>query len=211
MKNKLQNIIVATILTFTLALGSVFADPLPAKFYASTFDASVGQPVEFELKVNPSAAQPVYTVISNLEYDHNLLTFKSASYQPGWIPVTPDEVTDTANGVIKRTAGYPSGATALTSIIKYEFVAAAPGKAVVNITGGSAYDANSNDMGLQNKSITVNIGGSAPAPDTTTPAPAANKVTQVITLTFNGDTGMAADKEYNFTIDHKLKKQTLKN
>lgn len=211
-KTASQKLIIGLVVSSTAIFTLAFAAALPAKFYASTFDAQVGQPVEFELKVDPSAAQPVYTVIANLEYDHNLLTFKGASYQAGWIPVTPDEVTDTANGVIKRTAGYPSGATALTSIVKYQFVAAAPGKAVVNITGGSAYDANSNDMGLQNKSITVNIGGKAvpeatpaPTPSNPNPTPAAKKVTQVITLAISGDTAVAADKDYNFTIAQKFK------
>lgn len=201
--NKILITIVATLALFTLS----FAAPVPAKFYASTFDAQVGQTVEFELKVDPSVAVPVYTVITNLEYDKNLITFKGASYQSGWIPVTPDEITDTTNGVIKRTAGYPLGAKTTTSIIKYTFVAKAPGKAVVNIAGGSAYDAESNDLGLQNKSITVNIGGQPVAEEVKTPevVKAEKKVTQIITLEIVGDTGTAQNKAYDFTINQKLK------
>lgn len=209
-KNIYNKMILAVVTSLT-AVTMAFA-VTPAKFYASTFDAKVGQTVEFELKVDPSADKPVYTAVVNLEYDKNLLTFKSASYQQGWIPVTPEEVTDTANGVIKRTAGYPAGAKTLTSIVKYSFVAKAPGKANVNIIGSSAYDVDSNDVGLQNKSITVNIGGTEVPEAQKAPevVKEEKKVTQEIILSFKGDTGMVADKDYMMTVmqDLKVKQDT---
>lgn len=207
MKKNITKKLIALVTSIFTLFTFTFAAPLAAKFYASTFDAKVGQTVEFELKVDPTADKPVYTVVTNLEYDKSLLTFKSASYQGGWIPVTPDEVTDTANGVIKRTAGYPSGIKTTASIVKYVFEAKAPGKAVVNIIGGSAYDAESNDMGLQNKSITVNIGGTAVPEESKTPevVKEEKKVTQTITLEIVGDTGVPQNKPYNFTVNQKLK------
>jgi hypothetical protein len=146
-----------TICAFIISFVFATAVPVPAKFFVNTFNAEVGDTVEFELKIEGTEAVPVYTIISNLEYDKNLLSFKGANTQSGWIPVPPDDITDTANGQIKRTAGYPSGLKQLASVYKFTFTAIAPGDAKVNVVGSSAYDASNNDLGLQNKSITVKI------------------------------------------------------
>lgn len=206
------NLINKTLLTFcAFIISFVFATavPVPAKFFVNTFNAEVGQTVEFELKVEGTEAAPVYTVISNLEYDKTLLKFNSATAQTGWIPVSPDDVTDTANGVIKRTAGYPAGLKQLASIYKYSFTAMAPGDAKVNIVGSSAYDANNTDLGLQNKSITVKIGGKEevePVKEVVTEVKKDTpKKPQTITLEFVGMTGFVENKDYTFVLKHNLK------
>jgi hypothetical protein len=190
------------------------AIPVPAKFFVNSFNAEVGQTVEFELKVEGTDATPVYTVITNLEYDKNLLSFKGATTQAGWIPVSPDDVTDTANGVIKRTGGYPAGLKQLGSIYKYTFTALAPGDAKVSIVGSSAYDANNTDLGLQNKSITVKIGGKEKEEVVAEPKTvvaevkkevAVKKVPQTINLEFAGQIGLAINKDYTFVLKHNLK------
>lgn len=211
--NRTLLIITAFIFTFLFAT----AAPVPAKFFVSTLTADVGQTIEFDLRIEGTDSVPVYTVISSLEYDKNLLTFRGASYQPGWIPVTPDEVTDTTNGLIKRTAGYPVGLKQTASLVKYTFVARAPGDAVVNVKGGSAYDANSTDLGLQNKSITVKIGGKKEeareevvAPTTTKSvvkevAKEVKKAPQTVSLEMVGNTGYVSSKDYTFVVRHNLK------
>lgn len=211
------NTINKTLLTFcAFIISFVFATavPIPAKFFVNTFTADVGQTVEFELKIEGTEAAPVYTVISNLEYDKSLLKFNSATAQTGWIPVSPDDVTDTANGVIKRTAGYPAGLKQLSSIYKYSFTALAPGDAKVNIVGSSAYDANNTDLGLQNKSITVKIGGKkevveeVPEPVKTVVAEEKKdtpKKPQTIALEFAGQIGFVLNKDYSFVLKHNLK------
>ena len=209
------NFINKTLLTtcaFIISFMFATAVPVPAKFFVNSFVADVGQTVEFELKVEGTDTAPVYTVISNLDYNKDLLTFKSANTQSGWIAVSPDDVTDTANGVIKRTAGYPAGLKQLASIYKFSFVAKAPGDAVVNIAGGSAYDANNTDLGLQNKSITVKIGGVKEVTPEVTSAPTkevakveAKKVPQTVDLKFVGQSGFATNKDYTFVLQHNLK------
>jgi len=211
------NLINKTLLTFcAFIISFVFATavPIPAKFFVNTFTADVGQTVEFELKIEGTEAAPVYTVISNLDYDKSLLKFNSATAQTGWIPVSPDDVTDTANGVIKRTAGYPAGLKQLSSIYKYSFTAIAPGDAKVNIVGSSAYDANNTDLGLQNKTITVKIGGKKEVVEETVepvkPVVAevkkdTPKKPQTIALEFAGQIGFALNKDYSFILKHNLK------
>ncbi len=196
------------VLVFIFTASFVWALATPAKFYTTASELKVGQTVDFELKIDGSAEKPVYTAIVNLEYDKNLLTFKGASYQPGWIPVAPDEVTDMANGQIKRTAGYPAGLKTLASILKYTFEAKAPGKATVNILGGSTLDAENRDAGLQNKSITVNIGGtveSLPEIKKEEIKKEEKKLPQVVSLEIKGDTALVTSTPYNFTLENKLK------
>jgi hypothetical protein len=191
-----------------IAFSFVNAAPIPAKFYTSTLAPQVGDTIEFELKVEGSTSNPVYTAIANLEYDKELLTFKDSAFQQGWVSVTPDDVTDTKNGLIKRTAGYPSGLKQLASIIKYTFVAKAPGQANVRIIGSSAYDANNTDVGLQNKSITINIGGKneeppkevVPQTTKTDKVVAVKKLPQSISLELVGATALVSNKEYNFLV-----------
>lgn len=207
------NIINRTLLTFcAFVVTFIFATaaPVPAKFFVSTFNAEVGQTIEFELKIEGTESAPVYTVISNLEYDKNLLSFKGASAQTGWIGVSPDDITDTTNGVVRRTAGYPAGLKQLGSIYKYTFTALAPGDAKVNIIGSSAYDANNTDLGLQNKSITVKIGGEQPKEEvveTIKPVVAkeATKKPQTIALEFAGIIGLDVSKDYSFVLKNNLK------
>lgn len=212
------NTINKTLLTFcAFIISFVFATaiPVPAKFFVNTFEADVGQTVEFELKVEGSESVPVYTVITNLEYDKNLLTYKGTTVQSGWVTVPPDDVTDTANGVIKRTAGYPAGLKQIASVYKYTFVAKAPGDAKVNVLGSSAYDANNNDLGLQNKTITVKIGGKKEVEPvvepvkTTTLEPskvvAVAKKPQTLTTEFAGQIGFDVTRDYTFVLKHNLK------
>lgn len=209
--NKTLLALCAFVISFVFAT----AVPVPAKFFVNTFNADVGQNVEFELKVEGTDSAPVYTVISNLEYDKNLLKFNSATVQPGWVSVSPDDFTDTANGVIKRTAGYPSGLKQLSSIYKYSFTALAPGDAKVNIVGSSAYDATNNDLGLQNKSITVKIGKKNNEKEIVEQKPVTKetekeevkivKKPQTVSLEFAGNIGFDVSKDYSFVLRHNLK------
>lgn len=199
----------STLISFVLfsVINIVNATPLPAQFFVNSFTADVGDKVEFTLKVSPTNDKPVYTVVSHLEYDKNKLTFVGSEYSSGWVSITPEELTDPVNGVIKRAAGYPAGLRSLNTFVKYTFRAKAEGKTAVNIIGGSAYDAKSNDYGLQNKSITVTIGEQTESKDKKEDASVSNlkKSSQLIELNFNGLMAAVSDQDYTFTLGHKLK------
>lgn len=213
---KTSKTILATAILLLGSLQFAFAAPLPALFYASTFDANVGDTVTFNLKVNPDASKPVYTVGATLKYDPNFVSFQDASVDKAWMPLSksPYEVTDTANGIVTRTAGYPEGLKGTANFTNYSFKATAPGETKILITEGMSLDAENNDAGIQAKVIKLTIHGAkeevtTPAPtatNTTEPAkPAKKNVQQTITLDVQGQTAMYSSEDYNFSIMHNLK------
>lgn len=192
-----------------LATQFAFATPLPALFYASSFDVNVGDTLTFDLKVNPAAGSPVYTVGATLKYDPVTLQYSDASVDKAWLPLSraPYEVTDTTSGTVTRTAGYPQGLTGTAPFTHYVFKAIAPGDTKVVITQGMALDADNNDSGLQVKTIAIHVHGKeTPTPTTETPAPAAKKAQpQTVNLEISGPTAFYSDETYSFGIQHGLK------
>lgn len=199
--------ILATIIAVVGIAQFAIAAPLPALFYASTFDANVGDTVTFDLKVNPPADKPAYTVGATLKYDPSMVTFQSASVDNAWLPLSrsPYELTDTSAGTITRTAGYPEGLKGVANFTRYSFRATTPGETKIIISGGMALDAENNDSGLQTKTITIRIAGKKEATPTDTKAPATKTVQQTITLDLNGSTAVYSSEDYNFTVEHNLK------
>lgn len=207
-KNIFRKILGSAVLTLGL-LQMAIAAPLPALFYASTFEASVGDTITFNLKVNPEAGKPAFTVGATLKYDPKLLSYQDTSVDKAWLPLSrsPYEITDTAGGVVTRTAGYPEGAKGVTSFTSYSFRAVAPGETKVVISEGMALDAENNDAGLQVKTITIKIGGQKEPVQVAadTGAPVKKNIQQTIVLDVQGNTAMYSTEDYNFTVDHGLK------
>jgi hypothetical protein len=202
----------ATFITLALFAQLAVAAPLPALFYASTFDANVGDTVTFNLKVNPDPSKPVYTVGATLKYDPSMMAYQDATVDRAWMPLSksPYELTDTSSGVITRTAGYPEGLKAVAPFTTYSFKALKPGDTKIVINEGMSLDAENNDSGLQAKTITIHIASkqqvvqdqTAPAPEET---PAKKNVQQTITLDVKGQTAMYSTEDYSFSIAHNLK------
>lgn len=209
MNKLLTKNILATAVISAFAIVSAFATPLPALFYASSFTGNVGDTFTFDLKVNPDPSKPAYTVGATLKYDPKVLQFVDASVDKNWLTLSrsPYEITDTAGGVITRTAGYPEGLSKVAPFTHYTFKAIAPGDTKVVISDGLALDAENNDSGLQAKSIAITIGGQKQAPETpTATTPAATKnVQQTITLQVTGSTAVYSGADYNFSVMHNLK------
>lgn len=218
----LKKSFIASIFTTVVGVTFAFAAPLPALFYASSFDVNVGESVSFDLKVNPPADTPVYTVGATLEYDTKVLSFSDASFDKAWLPLSrnPYELTDTTNGAIVRTAGYPEGLKGTASFLHYSFKALAPGDTKVVISSGMALDANNNDLGFQQKTILVHVHGKeqkevtkevTPAPTKENPNPTPVTVTtkknvaQTIELQVTGATAFDTETAYSFSVLHKLK------
>jgi len=210
----LKQILTTILLTVTFAQIAIAA-PLPALFYASTFEANVGDTVTFNLKVNPDASKPVYTVGATLRYDPAFVSYQDASVDKAWMPLSksPYELTDTTNGVVTRTAGYPEGLKGTANFTNYSFRATKPGETQIRITEGMSLDSENNDGGIQVKVIKLTIrGAKEPEPVSTTsttpeePAkPAKKNVQQTITLDVQGQTANYNDEDYSFSIMHNLK------
>lgn len=170
---------------------------LPALFYTSSFEAEVGDVITFDLKVNPTTATAVYTVGATLKYDPEMLTFIGATMDKNWLSLSraPYELTDTKNGTIQRTGGFPEGAKAATPFLKYSFKARKIGDAKVVIAEGIALDANNNDSGLQKKEITVKI-GQGKTPSIKTKIETKNEKQIEVSLALSGATAHFAGSDY---------------
>ena len=198
---KIINSFVLALAVLAFATQNVFAATANLKFYTSETAPKTGDVVELDLKVDGNTKTPYYTYVVNLEYDATKLKFEGVTYGDGWVGVEPDAVTDIEKGIVKRTAGYPNGATKLMTVLKYKFKALAPGNASVKITGEAALDQENKSAELQNKNITLKISGKE-----LTEEIAALK-NQNITLNIVGDSTVALTNAYQFKIEHALQNQ----
>ncbi len=199
--NITKRILGAVILGATLVQFAAAA-PLPALFYVSAFDVSVGDTVSFNLKVNPDATKPVFTVGATMKYDPEYLSFQTASIDGAWTPVagTPNEVTDTTFGTITRTGKYTNGLNTVAKFTDYSFKALKQGETKIVISEGVALGADNVDSGLQVKTITVRIGLPKETPVVTK-----KNLPQTLTLDIFGSTALYSTEDYNFTINHNPK------
>ena len=179
-------------------IGNAFAATANLKFYTSETSPKTGGIVELDLKVDGNTKTPYYTYVVNMEYDKDKLKLEGVTYGDGWVGVEPEAKTDIEKGIVKRTAGYPNGATKLMTVLKYKFKALAPGKAEVKITGEAALDQENKSADLQKKNITLNISGKE-----LTEEIAALK-NQNITLNIVAENSFAADATYPIKVEHVL-------
>jgi hypothetical protein len=139
----------------------VIAQPLGAKFYTNTLDAVVGDEINLQLKINPRADLPIYTVSADLIYNPISLEYVESAYSEDskvfGVSKPPHFLEDVQNGMIRLTGGYPTGAKSLVNFTRYKFKAVKPGLTKIYIQGGKALDAENNDIGVEQKEITINI------------------------------------------------------
>ena len=198
---KIINSFVLALAVLAFATQNAFAATANLKFYTSETAPKTGDVVELDLKVDGNTKTPYYTYVVNLEYDATKLKFEGSSYGEGWVGVEPDAVTDIEKGIVKRTAGFPNGATKVMTVMKYKFKALAPGNADVKITGEAALDQENKSADLQNKSITLKISGKELTEEI------ASLKNQNITLNILGDSTVALTNAYKFKIEHALQNQ----
>jgi hypothetical protein len=165
----LKKLFIFFFLSFLLIFSErVFAQPLSAKFYTSTLDAKVGDEINLQLKINPRVDMPVYTVSADLMYDPGVLEYVSSEYTDAadvfGVQKPPYFLEDTESGMIRLTAGFPEGANTLRNFTNYKFKAKKTGTTKIYIQNGKALNAESNDIGLQQKEITLNISENIPEP-----------------------------------------------
>lgn len=194
-------------LIFVLVATQVYAAPLSTNVLVSELEPKVGQDVNITLRITAERDNPIYTLSSKISYDSDKLTFKNAQIlEEGTLPLVevPYHVTDTAEGIVVRTAGFPRGYAKSGNFIRYTFTAKKNGQAYVYFLGGQALDSENNDLGVATKEIILSIGGDAPVSTSVTEVaqkePSAfNKKTS---LAFNvfGDTAVCREKDYEFNL-----------
>lgn len=193
MKKKFLLLILSVFSFGFFGSSSLFAETTAGlKFYTSNTEPKTGEVVEFDLKADATTKLPIATYIVHLKYDKTKLKFQSVSYGEGFTGMKEEEVNDIQNGLIKRTANYPEGLKKLTSVLKYKFVAIAPGKTDIKIVGEAAIDDKNVRNPLQNKNISINISGKA------------LPIEQNVSLEFVGADTFDTVNIYNFSINNKL-------
>lgn len=144
MKNTNKNLLLKIVGAAMLATAYVFAAPLSTNILVTELEPSIGQDVTLTLRINPDAINPVYTVSARLAYDTDKLKFKSVSFGDDSavsLSKVPYYLTDTTEGIIVRTAGFPNGISSSAKFVRYTFTAVKSGQATISVLGGQALDA----------------------------------------------------------------------
>lgn len=126
---------------------------------ANKLEMYEGEEVVINVSVSPLQNTPVGTVSNTLRFNPNIFALKSTKHPEPWIELitSPDSYTDTVNGVVKRTAGYPNGLTTTTKFVTYTLVAKNVGDDNIEITGNLALDDESNSIGINSKLIQIRV------------------------------------------------------
>jgi hypothetical protein len=186
--------IISLLFTFLLTLSFAFADEVPAKFYTSKTLVKTGDTVEFELRVVPANGKNVFTFIPSLNFEKDKLKFIGSEVSEGVVSAAANDVTDLNSGNIKRTLGVPGGVVSEKSLIKYKFLAVAPGQTTVKILGGDVLDDKNQVNTLQAKELSVSLSGEKiQLPDV-----------QKISLSYSGPESLGDDQDLDFTANMEL-------
>jgi hypothetical protein len=126
-----------------LVLGTMlFAVPALAATTASLTPVSVkvaaGQQFNVVIAVNPNGTDN-YAEQLQINYPANLLQVSAFNLGSGWMALSQSgyDSVDNVNGVLTKTAGYPSGITAMTPFGTITFTAEKSGSGTITIGGGS--------------------------------------------------------------------------
>jgi hypothetical protein len=175
-----------------------FAQEVGTKLDSSTSKLNVGQVVVVSLSIEPESNNAVYTVSANLVFDPTKLEFISATTDPAWLELNqPDMyITDTVNGLVVRTAGYPNGILGKANFVTYKFRAREAGDTRILIAAGQAYNDNNTNIGIKNTDLNLTILGDR------VEAEAVEKVINV-NIKVEADNAFYRQDPYAFTVYHK--------
>lgn len=194
-------IIFTIFLSFIFIFQHAFAQPLPAEFYTSTFEAKIGDEIVLQLKINPQADQPVYTVSADLFYDPEMLEYVDSDYTVDsgvfGLSGSPYFLEDVQNGMLRLTAGFPEGASSPRNFTTYRFKAKAAGVTKIYIQNGEALNAENTNIGLQQKEIAIEISDNILTAEALPP--------EIININLNldilGPIAIYKEESYTFPID----------
>ena len=130
----------------TILLGAFGVMVLAAPVLAATnvsftpVNVSVRQGQNFTLTigVNPQGVKN-YTAKIELRYPADLLEVKSFTFANGWVALAQPgyDLTDNANGVLIKTAGYPGGVSSAVTFGTVSFLAKKSGNGTITLSGDS--------------------------------------------------------------------------
>lgn len=180
-------------------VSSLQAEGLGTELAANIAELEVGQVVTVNLNVEPEANSPVFTVSANLVYDPGKLEFVSSTMYEEWLEIKQKEnyITDTINGLLVRTGGFPSGILGTTKFVTYKFKAKEAGDTKILITTGNAYDEKNSNLGIKRSELTIKISGSGSEQE--------DYQEQIVDLNLkiDADNAFYRQEPYTFTIYHK--------
>jgi hypothetical protein len=110
-------------------------------------------------------------------------------------------ITDTINGLISRTGGYPSGFLGKAKFATYKFKAVKPGDAKIYIATGNAYNQNNLDVGVKRADLNLSIDGSTEESTTS------QTKSYDLDLIIKSKTAFYKQDDYTFTLYHKKEKK----
>lgn len=177
---------------------------LESSLIADVNTVNLGQIINVNLEVEPESSGAVYTVSANLVYDPSKLEFVSATFGPEWLELNQKElfVTDTINGLIIRTAGYPNGFLGTAGFVKYKFRAKKTGDTRILVASGKAFDENNSDVGIKNTELSFTILGDS----VMDVVQVSEEVDYKLKLKIESDTAFYRQDAFPFTIYHKKEK-----
>ena len=153
------------LLTTFLGLLAVMAVALPVlaattmSLSPTTVNVTARQTFNLSVAVDPQGVKN-YTVKLELKYPVDLLEVKSFTLGSNWMAVsqTGYDLIDNINGVLIKTAGYPSGFTTNTAFGTVSFLAKKAGSGIIQTgTGSTALNASSQNVfsGSAQTSVTI--------------------------------------------------------
>jgi hypothetical protein len=201
MKIITQNIfaqVVTLVAVLCFGINSLFAQELSTTLNSGVTKLEVGQTVSVNLFVDPEGSNSIYTVSANLVYDPEKLEFVSATMAEEWFELSQKDVsiTDTINGLIVRTAGYPNGFLGRAKFATYKFRTKQAGETRLLIAAGQAYNDNNANMGVKNSDLSLSIvdGKSEVVP---------LEKSVDVNIQIKGDNAFYRQEDYTFTVYHK--------
>ncbi|MBU3923248.1 cohesin domain-containing protein [Patescibacteria group bacterium] len=168
------------IFTFTLSvLGiAIWSMPVLAAtnvlFSSTSVNVKQGQNFTLTTSINPGDVKN-YTVKLELNYPADILEVKSFVFASNWMPLSQSgyDLIDNTNGVLIKTAGYPSGISSTTTFGTISFSAKKAGTGTITLGGNSlALDSTNQNVLSGTPQAFVTIIAPAPATEeVVAPAP----------------------------------------
>jgi len=169
-----KNILTITLATLgLLAFCNITLAATVVSLSPSSISISPGQSFNVSVSVNPQGINNFVEKIE-LKYPADILQVNSFTLGSAWMALTQTgyDLTDNTNGVLLKSAGYPSGLSSATNFGTVSFSAKKAGKGIISIGGNSvAFEANSQSA-INGSPISVAITAPtvvAPKSTTTTP------------------------------------------
>ncbi len=186
-------------------LQNTFSQSLDTQLQANAKKINVGEIVTVNLSVKPDGNSPVYTVSANLVYDPAKLDFVSATTDNVWMELNQKEIffTDTINGLIVRTAGYPNGFLGNAKFVTYKFKAKRAGDTRILVAAGKAYDESNVDVGIKNTEVNLSIIGDSEVVQVDSP----KENVFNLKLKIKSDNAFYRQDPYIFTMYHKAEEK----